>query len=240
MKSDVISNIVPDSNPWKDRIYLTFDIDWAHDDVLNYTIDLVESYDVCATWFVTHETPILDRLRANPNFELGVHPNFNPLLNGSLESFKNAYEVLTNILSIVPEAVSVRSHSMTQNTYLLQIFRDAGLTHDSNHFIPSQSKMVLLPWRLWNGLIKCPYFWEDDLHCLFKDHSVEIDDLIQQEGLKIFDFHPIHVFLNTESLDRYECTRPFHHSPKELIKHSYEGYGTRNRLIELLKLAKSI
>jgi hypothetical protein len=39
-----------------------------------------------------------------------------------------------------------------------------------------------------------------------------------------------------ESLNRYERTRPLHQKPKELIKQRYEGYGTRNRLIELLEL----
>ena len=58
--------------------------------------------------------------------------------------------------------------------------------------------------------------------------------------MKVFDFHPIHVFLNTESLNRYERARPFFQNPKELIKHRYEGYGTRNRFIELLELAKSL
>jgi len=56
--------------------------------------------------------------------------------------------------------------------------------------------------------------------------------------LKVLDFHPIHVFLNTESLDRYERTRPLHHNPKELIKHRFEGYGTRNRLLEVLELVE--
>lgn len=60
--------------------------------------------------------------------------------------------------------------------------------------------------------------------------------LVALEGVKVFDFHPIHIFLNTESLDRYERTRPYHQNPSELIKHRYKGYGTRNRLIELLEL----
>jgi len=45
------------------------------------------------------------------------------------------------------------------------------------------------------------------------------------------------VFLNTESLDRYERTRPIHRDPSELIKHRFDGYGTRSRLIDLLTLA---
>lgn len=68
-------------------LYLTFDIDWACDGVLADTIDLVEEADVCATWFVTHDTPLLKRLRENPKFELGIHPNFNNILEeGRLSS----------------------------------------------------------------------------------------------------------------------------------------------------------
>lgn len=55
------------------KIFLTFDIDWASDEVLEYCIDIIEKANVKATWFVTHETPLLERLRANPNFELGIH-----------------------------------------------------------------------------------------------------------------------------------------------------------------------
>ena len=46
---------------WNKKQFLTLDIDWANDTVLNDTIDLVESFDVAATWFVTHQTPVLDR-----------------------------------------------------------------------------------------------------------------------------------------------------------------------------------
>ena len=53
---------------WEGRIFLTFDIDWATDEVLSDTIDLVEAAQVCATWFVTHDTPVLARLRDNPAF----------------------------------------------------------------------------------------------------------------------------------------------------------------------------
>ncbi len=79
-----IASVDPaDESTWRGRIFLTFDLDWAHDEVINDAIDLVEAVDVPATWFVTHATPTLERLRANPKFELGVHPNFNPLLDGS-------------------------------------------------------------------------------------------------------------------------------------------------------------
>jgi len=67
---------ISDEQSWKDKVFITMDLDWACDDVLNDTIDLVERYDVAVTWFVTHDTPVLERLRENPKFELGLHPNF--------------------------------------------------------------------------------------------------------------------------------------------------------------------
>lgn len=233
-----ISSInIDDDSSWENAIFLTFDIDWAHDDVLNDTIDLVEATGIAATWFVTHETSALDRLRTNPKFELGIHPNFNFLLEGDERNGRNACEVIERLHAIVPAATSLRSHSMAQSTVLLDLFMRRGVTHDVNHFIPAQTDIELRPWKLWNGLIRIPYNWEDDVHCMY-DLENEMSAFVKRPGLKVFDFHPIHVFLNTESLDRYERTRPLHNNPNELIKYRYEGYGTRNRLLDLLDLAK--
>ena len=63
--------------------------------------------------------------------------------------------------------------------------------------------------------------------------------LVTLAGLKVFDFHPIHVFLNTEHMDRYEQTRAWHQSPQELRAHRYEGEGTRTRFLEFLRLTSS-
>ncbi len=223
------------STTWQDSFFLTFDIDWAHDVVLSDTIDLIEQAGVSATWFITHETPLLERLRTNPNFELGIHPNFNFLLNGAKGNGTNAKEVLDRLMAIVPEAKSVRSHSMTQNSPLLDLFKEKGLSHDCNVFIPEQSDILLKPWKLWNGLTRVPYFWEDDVACMYEQNT-PIEKLAGRAGLKVFDFHPIHIFLNTESLDRYERTRHLHQKPEELIKNRFDGKGARTKLLKLLEL----
>ena len=194
------------ADTWRGKAFLTFDIDWAGDGVLHDCLDLLEHYEVPSTWFVTHDTPVLARLRANPLIELGIHPNFNFLLQGDSRNGANAEEVLDRMLALVPEAKTVRSHSMTQSTPLLDMFLRKGLTHDANHFIPEQAGMTLAPWRLWNGLIKVPYSWEDDVHCMY-GHGDAPAALLAKDGLRVFDFHPIHVFLNTEHLDRYEQAR---------------------------------
>lgn len=243
MKSNTICNIqIESSQDCLNDIYLTFDIDWAHDDILADTIQLIETYKFSATWFVTHDTPLLKRLRSNMSFEVGIHPNFSFLLERNNRAGKDATEVVDQMLKIVPEAKSVRSHSLTQNSSLIELFRRRGLTHECNTFIPAISGITLKPWLSFCGLMRVPYFWEDDVHLLYESNGISQKSPLELAnaggGLMVFDFHPIHVFLNTESLDRYERTRSLHNNSKKLIKYRYEGYGTRNRLIDLLELAK--
>jgi len=226
---------VDESATWN-RLFLTFDVDWAHDDVLRDTIELVRPYDLPVTWFITHATDMLTDLRGEKDrWDLGIHPNFNPLLDGS--GHGSAAEIIERLLMIVPEAKSVRSHSLVQSSILYKLFMSAGLTHDSNDYVPSHSGLALQPFCIENGLVKVPYCFSDELWCIQGGgHAEDFNALLHRDGLLVFDFHPIHVFLNTESLDRYERARQFFQNPKELIKHRYQGYGTRDRLIELLEL----
>ena len=221
--------------PTNDAILLTFDIDWASDAVLADCIKLVEISGAPATWFVTHDTPLLERLRANKKFELGIHPNFNPLLDGK---GGRAELIIDEILKIVPEATSVRSHSMVQSSRMVDLFLRKGLRFDCNHFIPAQSGITLKTWNLWNGIVKVPHFWEDDAECIYKS-GTPIFDLLTRDGIKVFDFHPIHVFLNTEDLTRYDQTRALHAAPTELLKHRFPGLGTRTLLLDLLSVFKN-
>ena len=52
---------------------------------------------------------------------------------------------------------------------------------------------------------------------------------------KVFGFHPLHIFLNTEALDRYEKIRSFQHDSKRLMDFRYDGIGARTKFIQLLE-----
>lgn len=227
---------VPSS--WENRILVTLDIDWAVDLVLEDAIDLVESLDLRATWYVTHDTPLLARLRASDRHELGIHPNFNPLLFRNDHQFGSTpNEIVSRLLEIVPAARSVRSHSMTQSSWLLALFRERGLTHDTNTYMPAVSEVALRPWTDWNGLIRVPYFWEDDLHAAESPHwRPEI--YVSRPGLRVFDFHPIHLFLNTPAPDLYGAARPHLHDAATLEKMRHKGIGPRSFLRALAHSAK--
>lgn len=218
---------------YSSHAYLTFDMDWACDEVLHDTLDLLETYSIKSTWFVTHDTPALARMRGNGLTELGIHPNFNALMGDGPGNVKTAREEIERLMQLVPEARSVRSHSMTQSSQLLDLFKEYGLDKDCNHFIPHTEGYPLKPWKMWNGLTRVPYFWEDDVHILY-NWEIQPDDLLTAKGLKVFDFHPVHIALNTESMLRYESVRSLDFTWASIQQNRFQGHGTRSRLLRMI------
>lgn len=210
---------------------LSFDIDWAHDDVIHDTLNILAAHQARATLFITHDTPTLKRIRSE-DYELGIHPNFNPLLDGSSET---AEQIFQNIQRLVPEATSVRSHSLVRSSRLSVMFRASGISHESNVLIYGTSAPVSA-WRDAFGLIQVPIHWEDDVALLDSAHGEPGADA-RGGPLHVCNFHPIHVFLNSLTLEDYESTRPLHRDPNALRHHrrAAGSGGTRDRLLTLLK-----
>jgi len=220
---------------WTGKRVLSIDIDWAHDAVLGDTIDLIERADVKACFFVTHDTPLLARLRANPLFELGLHPNFDPLLRG--EAQRSAHDILMELARVAPEAKVLRSHAMTTSGRWLELYREAGVTHLSNYLMFGDGNIH--PFRQLNGLVEAPVYFADDgllfqraMSAVSFNHATELGSV--GGGLRVYNFHPIHLFLNAESLDRYGASRPHADDPLALRRLRFDGDGARAWLTSVL------
>ena len=216
---------------------LTIDLDWAHHDVIADTLDLVDRHDIKATWFVTHDTPALGTIRAAHGHELGLHPNFNPLLDGQVGV---ARDILKDLLDIVPEARSIRSHSLVRSSRLATTFRGYGLTHESNVLVPPRASRRLPVWRDFSGLVQVPIRWEDDVRLIDATLGEPAAHLGSITPL-IVNFHPIHVFLNTCTIEDYEATRSDARDPTRLLQRRRPpgSGGTRDRLLTLLAAIKA-
>ena len=198
------------------KIVLTFDVDWCGDEVLYNTLDIIENADISATFFMTHETPIIHKMRNNKNIELGIHPNFCKLLAGESSSDGSNYmDIFQRILRFIPEARSFRSHALTVNSHILLACDKLGITHESNLYIPKYLSAAIKPHKYIDSkLIRVPFFWEDDIHCMELSNGLAAgwdvhDWLMCDTDPRVFNFHPIHVFLNTEDMSRYEAARAF-------------------------------
>ena len=225
-------------------IYITLDLDWASDEIIEFTLDILEKENICATIFITHYTKLLDRMRSNSKIELGIHPNFNKILSGETNN-KCYINVIEEMMKIVPEAKSTRSHSITQNSSILNTFSAIGIKYDVNTYLPIHSGITMRPWvHSNNKLIRVPYFWEDDVQCLeFENGLVDTWNPLKwvesQNDIKVFNFHPIHLFLNTENMDRYEKSRNVHRDFEMLSKYvNSTVYGTRDFFRDLIRYAE--
>jgi hypothetical protein len=183
---------------------LTFDIDWAPDFVIDAVAAPLLSRSVRATWFVTHQSPAVMRLAERPDlFELGIHPNF---LSGS-DHGSNPEEVLNHAMRLVPDAVSVRTHALVQSGPIIDaILAYTSVTIDSSLFLPRMPSIRPIPyWRrgtrtLW----RIPFFWSDLAEAERDVPDWSFTSLLQSgPGLKVLDFHPIHVYLNSSDGDAY-------------------------------------
>lgn len=66
------------------KIYLTFDMDWACSELMDFLYDLLEEYNLAATINITNHFDSLEKYERNKSMELGIHPNFNVLVDGNM------------------------------------------------------------------------------------------------------------------------------------------------------------
>ena len=217
-----------------DRIAITFDVDWAPDWCVELCLSACRKREVPATFFATHKSDILEDIRRDPMFELGIHPNFLP---GSSHG-KTRQEVLDHCLDIVPEACAMRTHGLYQDSSLLHLIGNEypQITCDVSLFMPFHDNLQATKFPAGQpprALIRLPYYWEDDIACLWPDHQWS-KPLPEGSGLRIFNFHPIYVGLNAKDLDTYERLKaslegPLTNVPFEACKNLInegEGIGT--------------
>lgn len=197
---------------------LTFDVDWAPDAVLDELVETLRQAHVCATLFATHATPVLQGL-ADDRIEVGLHPNFNDCggdFADRLRTVRDAY----------PEAVGARSHSLHVSSRILDLYAGNGLIYESNVFLPLHPH--LRPVLRFDGMVSIPFWWTDDVH-FSRSSDFDVASLpLDEPGLKVFTFHPIHVFMNTASHDEYVRFKPHYADAAALgpLRNTASGTGT--------------
>lgn len=183
------------TNTWKGKIFLTIDLEWASDVAINFLIDLLLSYDVKATFFLTHDSLAVRRILKNKkNFSIGLHPNFNNLLENREKTNKNYKSVFINLQKKFKKAKIVRSHSLVNSSKLTSYYKQKGIKFISNELCYKIKN--LKPWKDYNGIINLPIIWADDIALYLKDINNNLK-FINHKNLNILDFHPTSVFINS-------------------------------------------
>lgn len=201
-------------------IVITFDVDWVPGFVLESVMQRIEEAGIKGTFFCT--SPL--KFRCDSSIELAIHPNFMPdSTQGSSEN-----HILANLLKWYPAAVGLRTHRLYWHSGLQDKLIHNNIRYDSSILMPFHP--FLEPIRI-GDFTRFACWWSDNIHMNYglPFHKIELPNL-DKPGLKIFDFHPIHIFLNTNNLDTYrrhvKCLQPLEAQAFEDLSHHREpGYG---------------
>ena len=211
---------------------LTLDVDWAPDCAIDAVAAMLVERRVKATWFVTHASPAIDRLREHPAlFELGVHPNFLP---GSTHG-ATPRAVLDHVMRLVPDALAVRAHCLVQSTPILDlVLEETPLRVESSTFVPGGApRRPFVYRRAVASLVRVPYTWEDTF--ALAGHE-PLSPPLEHTPL-VLAFHPVHVALNSTGLGHYTALK--HTVPRlsdatadEVARFVAEGRGVRSAFLD--------
>jgi len=218
-------------------VLLTLDVDWAPDFVIDAVAALFIARDAKATWLITHRSAAVDRLREHADlFELGIHPNFR---EGSTHGSTPA-EVLRHCLDLVPEAVSMRTHSLMQSTPLLTLVAETTpIRVDASLLLPRVAGLRPFDQPFGSStLVRVPCDWEDDVEMAFPSPRCDARAVLAEPGLRTFNFHPMHVYLNSRDMNAYAAVRRtglYGAREEDVRPHVSEGEGTGTMLRALLE-----
>jgi len=98
----------------------------------------------------------------------------------------------------------MRTHQLVQSTPLLmEVIKTTDILADCSLYLPHASAAVpTVMWYEGRPLVRIPYVWEDDFEV---ERPRPIWRLREMADLpvNVFGFHPIHIFLNSTSMDSY-------------------------------------
>src|SRR5262249_5249495 len=115
-------------------------------------------------------------------------------------------EVVAHCAALVPGARAVRTHCLLQSTPLHdELIAGSDVELDLSLFLPhARDVEPVVQWSPAGRLLRLPYVWQDNMEMYSPTPQWSIDAVLDAPGLRIFDFHPVHVWLNSASFDPYE------------------------------------
>lgn len=222
-------------------IALTFDIDWAPDFAIQKVVSILEEHNVPGTFFLTHNSTFIESLKNHPLIELGIHPNFLP----DSSHGQNIDEILIYVLNLCTNATAMRTHGLYQYSrlYFHILKKYPQIRHDFSLYIPENPYIKIFNFEDDDGnyITRIPYQWEDDMFFYVnKEYLQPKPILFEYASYQIFNFHPIHVYLNSKSSLLYNNLKTRSPSPLSRIQeydaksYIYEGFGACSQLQNIL------
>lgn len=186
-------------------VVVTLDIDWAPDWIIEDVVGRLLRAGVRATLFATHDSPAMRALAKEPLFEIGLHPNFLP---GSSHG-ATPDEIFATLRGWYPDATTCRAHSLVMSEPLLaRMACEFGIEIDCSVHLPRASYVAPHELHLseqGDSLIRLPHVFQDNMHAMARRPWTFAGAELDTPGWKVLNFHPVHIVLNSATLQVYEA-----------------------------------
>ena len=213
-----------------------FDIDWASDFIIEDSLRLANEVGIIPTLFLTHNSPLLQKLKKKKKYEFGLHPNFEKLLSGDCSNGNDSVDVLGRLTDVFPDLELIRSHSLTTSSRLKSLFLQSGFCMESSFITHGIEDHFPKVWREWTGLFHVPITWEDDVWFVNNENYTDpyTSKILKVDTLNVLTFHPIHLYLNTNDSLHYSEAKVHQKNPEKLSKfRHYDNIGVRSIFKEI-------
>lgn len=202
-----------------DAIAVTIDVDWVPTPVLEDTVELLDDHDVSATIFSTHEDGL-----SLPDHERAIHPNFS--------KDRPPADLIADLLDTYPDARGLRSHSLHVSTELRSAYPDT-IEYESNYMLFGQE--WIRPFWISDSIVQIPIYFMDDVRMRHGSPAISPKGELEKSGVRVYCFHPIHVYLNTPTLEYYADHKDDYSDPGALRAARFDGDGIRRMFVSLLE-----
>ena len=140
---------------------------------------------------------------------------------------------LSRMRTLFPDAVGWRSHSCVFSHILAEWIGKNGYLYASTNdqFGQAGISPIQQPWGVWH----MPIYYMDNMdfsqrrfwpNAVAPFSASYIERALHEDGLYVFDFHPIHLLLNTPHPEYYFSVRDRFRSGAPITDLRYEGNGT--------------
>jgi hypothetical protein len=216
-------------------VVFTADQDWAPEWACQIFVDEIIRHEIPCHIFRTNSSNTIDNAISDGVLTCGWHPNFKPYsTHGTSIS-----EVIATMKTIAPESRTIRAHSYFESSETWDYLYNAGQLVESHGVTVMEEN--LFPVRMASKLVRVPVFFEDDV--FMRDYPKNLDTTLLKQrlltpGLKVFDFHPIHLGLNSMSLQHYESLKDYA-ANGDLVGQSSAHRGIRDVLEEIVDYVRA-
>jgi hypothetical protein len=218
-------------------IALTFDTDHMTEAMMEVFLDRIMPPDLPATFFLS---ACFSSLRG-ARHELAPHPVLGPAEPWP-DTVRRAADAVSQFYG--SEVGGFRAHSLMSSQLLQVQMNGIGLRYISSLSVPPEQELrpFQSPW----GLVEIPIRYMDNMDLWARDRTglvdrcfdpITIDLALASTTLFCFDFHPIHIMLNSSRFADYEAWsqsgRPQLDAPVER-----ETYGVRDFFLDVCRAVK--